>query len=105
VAERLTNRAHLVPEEAKQVCPTTTHRLVGEGALLVDIGERAEGARTAFGDLQHHGFKRVSNMQDGLLKGMRKGFPVIRVRHGTPEASALSCCGGAAPQKPSTGCR
>jgi rhodanese-related sulfurtransferase len=35
-------------EEAKQVCPTTTRRLVGEGALLVDVRERAEVARTAF---------------------------------------------------------
>ncbi|MEX1166786.1 MAG: rhodanese-like domain-containing protein, partial [Hydrogenophaga sp.] len=35
-------------EEAKQVCPTTTRRLVGEGALLVDVREAHEVARTAF---------------------------------------------------------
>ena len=33
-------------EEAKQVCPTTTRRLVSEGALLVDVRERADVART-----------------------------------------------------------
>ncbi len=121
-------------EEAKQVCPTTTRRLVGEGALLVDVRERAEVARTAFdvpaivniplseleqrwnelprdreivlvcetGErslkatyyLQFHGFQRVSNMQDGLLKWMRKDFPVIGERYETPVATASSCCGG-----------
>ncbi len=131
-------------EEAKQVCPTTTRRLVGEGALLVDVRETAEVARTAFdvpaivniplseleqrwnelprdreivlvcetGErslkatyyLQFHGFQRVSNMQDGLLKWMRKGFPVIGERYDAPTASASACCGGAAPQKTSTGC-
>lgn len=121
-------------EEAKLVCPTTTRRLMGEGALLVDVRERAEVARTAFdvpaivniplseleqrwselprdrqivlvcetGErslkgtyyLQFHGFTRVSNMQDGLLKWMRKGFPVIGERYEAPVALASSCCGG-----------
>lgn len=35
-------------EEAKQVCPTTTQRLVREGALLVDVRERNEVAALAF---------------------------------------------------------
>ena len=35
-------------EEAKQVCPTTTRRLVGEGALLVDVREPSEVAALAF---------------------------------------------------------
>jgi rhodanese-related sulfurtransferase len=35
-------------EEAKQVCPTTTQRLVGEGALLVDVREPSEVAALAF---------------------------------------------------------
>ena len=35
-------------EEAKQVCPTVTLRLVREGALLVDVRERNEVAALAF---------------------------------------------------------
>lgn len=128
-------------DEAKQVCPTTTRRLVGEGALLVDVRERAEVARTAFdvpaivniplfeleqrwselpkdrelvlvcesGErslkatyfLQYHGYTRVSNMQDGLLKWMRKGFPVVGEPYETPAAAASSsCCGGSAAPEP-----
>lgn len=34
--------------QAREVCPTTTRRLVAEGALLVDVRERAEVARLAF---------------------------------------------------------
>ena len=39
---------HQTLEEAKQVCPTTTQRLVREGALLVDVRDRTEVARLAF---------------------------------------------------------
>lgn len=35
-------------EEAKEVCPTTTRRLLGEGALLVDVREPSEVAAFAF---------------------------------------------------------
>lgn len=35
-------------QEAKQVCPTTTQRLVREGALLVDVREPGEVAALAF---------------------------------------------------------
>lgn len=131
-------------DEAIPVGPTTTRRLVGEGALLVDVRECAERTRTALDVpaivniplseleqrwselprdreivrvcetgqrslkatyyLQHHGFQRVSSMRDGLLKWMRKGFPVIGDCHEAPTVSASSCCGGAAPQKTSTGC-
>ncbi|MEN9436359.1 MAG: hypothetical protein RIR09_1014 [Pseudomonadota bacterium] len=35
-------------EEAKQVCPTTTQRLVREGALLMDVRDRNEVAALAF---------------------------------------------------------
>lgn len=127
-------------EEAKQICPTTTRRLVGEGALLVDVRERTEVARTAFDVpsivniplteleqrwselpkdreivlvcetgarslkatyfLQYHGFKRVNNMEDGLLKWMRKGFPVIGERYEAPAAASSSCCGGSAAPEP-----
>jgi rhodanese-related sulfurtransferase len=34
--------------QAREVCPTTTRRLLGEGALLVDVRERAEVGRLAF---------------------------------------------------------
>ena len=122
-------------DEAKQVCPTTTQRLVREGALLLDVREAAEVARTAFdvpdlvhiplmaleqrwnvlprdrdvvvvcetGErslkatyfLQFQGFTRVSNMDGGLLKWMRKGFPVRGERY---DAAAFvgggACCSG-----------
>lgn len=148
-------------EEAKQVCPTTTRSLVGEGALLVDVRERAEVARTAFDVpaivniplleleqrfaelpkdrelvlvsesgarslkatyyLQFQGFTRVSNMQGGLLKWIRKGFPVVGECYQAPAVAGVSsCCGGsaapelvagscygseaAAPSAPSAGC-
>ncbi|UUC96652.1 rhodanese-like domain-containing protein [Comamonas sp. C11] len=39
---------HTTLEEAKQVCPTTTRRLVSEGALLLDVRERNEVASLAF---------------------------------------------------------
>ena len=34
--------------QAREVCPTTTRRLIGEGALLVDVRERNEVAQLAF---------------------------------------------------------
>ncbi len=34
--------------QAREVCPTTTRRLIGEGALLVDVRERSEVAQVAF---------------------------------------------------------
>lgn len=132
-------------EEAKQVCPTTTRRLVDEGALLVDVRERAEVARLAFDVpaivtmplleleqrwcelpkdrelvlvcesggrslkatyyLQFQGFTRVSNMEGGLLKWMRKGFPVIGQRIEAPASAAFVCCGGSSEQtRSATGC-
>ena len=33
---------------ARQVCPTSTRRLISEGALIVDVRERAEIDRLAF---------------------------------------------------------
>lgn len=132
-------------EEAKQVCPTTTQRLVKEGALLVDVRESTEVASLAFdvpaivniplfeleqrwselpkdreivlvcesGErslkatyyLQFQGFTRVSNMEGGLLKWMRKGFPVIGKRQEAPAAAATSsCCGSPEPVASLTGC-
>lgn len=37
-----------VLEEARQACPTTTKRMLAEGALLVDVREPHEVARLAF---------------------------------------------------------
>ncbi|NWG74939.1 MAG: rhodanese-like domain-containing protein, partial [Rubrivivax sp.] len=102
--------------EARQVCPTTTRRLLAEGALLVDVREPAEVERAAFdvpgavaiplsqlerrvaelprdrqlviacevGErslkatyfLMYHGYTQVANLEGGLLKWARKGFPV-----------------------------
>ncbi|MDZ7812940.1 MAG: rhodanese-like domain-containing protein [Ideonella sp.] len=127
---------HTTPlEEAKQVCPTTTQRLVREGALLLDVREPGEVAALAFNVpdvvnipllaleqrwaelpkdrdivvvcesgarslkatyfLQFHGFTRVSNMEGGILKWMRKNFPVIGQRHMTTESASATtgCCG------------
>ena len=39
-------RVELPP--AREVCPTTTRRLLGEGAVLVDVRELSEVAQTAF---------------------------------------------------------
>lgn len=39
-------------QEAKEVCPTTTRRLIGEGALLVDVREASEIDALAF-DVPH----------------------------------------------------
>jgi rhodanese-related sulfurtransferase len=35
-------------QEAQEVCPSTTHRLIGEGALLVDVREPREVQAIAF---------------------------------------------------------
>ena len=34
--------------QAREICPTTTRRLIAEGALLVDVRERSEVAQVAF---------------------------------------------------------
>lgn len=34
--------------QAREVCPTIARRLIGEGALLVDVRERAEVSQLAF---------------------------------------------------------
>lgn len=35
-------------QQAKEVCPTTTYRLIGEGAVLLDVREPGEIASVAF---------------------------------------------------------
>jgi rhodanese-related sulfurtransferase len=116
---------------AREVCPTTTRRLIAEGALLVDVRERAEVESLAFdvpatvviplseferrfaelprdrelvlacrvGErslkatyfLMYQGYTRVANMNGGIFKWARKGFPV----KGSPDmatAPAGGCC-------------
>lgn len=38
--------------QASEVCPTTTRRLIGEGALIVDVRERSEIEALAFDVLE-----------------------------------------------------
>lgn len=143
-------RVELPP--AREVCPTTTRRLLGEGALLVDMRELNEVAQVAFdapgvllmplseleqryaelprdrelvlvcavGDrslkatyfLMYHGYTQVANMEGGLAKWARKGFPIRGVAPaaasaavgccGSTAPAATSCCGGKTPAK--SGC-
>lgn len=120
---------------AREVCPTTTRRLLAEGALLVDVRERAEVVRIAFDVpalvqmplseferrfdelprdrplvlacesgprslkatyfLMVQGFTAVANMDGGLAKWARKGFPVTGAAT-TAGPAATACCGGTA---------
>jgi rhodanese-related sulfurtransferase len=41
-------KSQFMLQEAKEVCPTTTRRLIGEGALLVDVREPSEIDTVAF---------------------------------------------------------
>ena len=136
-------RVELPP--AREVCPTTTRRLIAEGALLVDVRELAEVAQVAFdvpgvlllplsefeqrfaelprdrdlvlvcqvGErslkatyfLMYQGYTRVANMEGGLLRWARKGFP-IKGAQPDPAASVMTsgCCGAAAPAQVATSC-
>lgn len=137
--------------EAKQVCPTTTRRLLAEGALLVDVREPLEVERVAFdvaavaaiplsqferrgaelprdrmlviacdvGErslkatyyLMYQGYTQVANMEGGLQKWARKGFPVrgdiaqadVRASGACADASGSSCC-APAPKTAGSGC-
>ena len=138
---------------AREVCPTTTRRLLAEGALLVDVRERAEVARMAFDVpalvqmplsefeqrfdelprdrplvlacesgprslkatyfLMYQGFTDVANMDGGLAKWARKGFPVagtpvpagaaVAARCGST-AAASGCCDSTPETSASAGC-
>jgi rhodanese-related sulfurtransferase len=127
-------RVELPP--AREVCPTTTRRLLGEGALLVDVRELNEVAQLSFdvpgvllmplseleqrfaelprdrqlvlvcavGDrslkatyfLMYQGYAQVANMEGGIMKWARKGFPIRGAAH-RPAPAATGCCGAAAP--------
>jgi rhodanese-related sulfurtransferase len=122
---------------AREVCPTTTRRLLGEGALLVDVRELDEVAQLAFdvpgtllmplseleqrfaelprdrqlvlvcavGErslkatyfLMYHGYTQVANMEGGIMKWARKGFPIAGTLPDEPGVSSSCCGGGAAP--------
>lgn len=139
---------------AREVCPTTTRRLLAEGALMVDVRELGEVAQVAFdvpgvvlmplSELQERfaelprerqlvlvcqvgerslkatyflmvqGYTQVANMEGGLFKWARKGFPIKGVQPaarpttggccGAPApavaVAASSCCGGGAASAP-----
>lgn len=129
-------------QEAKEVCPTTTRRLIGEGALLVDVREPSEIDTVAFdvpsilhiplsqleqrwsevpkdrevvvvchvGErslkatyfLQYHGYTQVSNMEGGIEKWVRKGFPV-KGQLPSVGSGAGGCCGSAGESDASAG--
>lgn len=116
---------------AREVCPTTTRRLLAEGALLVDVRELSEVATTAFDVagvvlmplseieqryeelprerllvlacssgprslratyfLMLQGYTQVANMEGGLAKWARRGFPI---RGSVPAGivAAGGCC-------------
>lgn len=116
---------------AREVCPTTTRRLLVEGALLVDVRELSEVATTAFDVadvvlmplseieqryeelprerllvlacssgprslratyfLMLQGYTQVANMEGGLAKWARRGFPI---RGSVPAGIVAtgSCC-------------
>lgn len=132
---------------AREVCPTTTRRLIGEGALLVDVRERAEVERLAFdvpaivvlpmselerrfaelprerelvlvcavGErslkatyfLMYLGYTKVANMEGGIAKWVRRGFPVKGdIGAAAADTAAASCCAGipAAPAAQASAC-
>jgi rhodanese-related sulfurtransferase len=136
-------RVELPP--AREVCPTTTRRLIAEGALLVDVRELAEVAQVAFdapgvlllplsefeqrfaelprdrdlvlvcqvGErslkatyfLMYQGYTRVANMEGGLLKWARKGFPIKGAQPDLAASAMTSgCCGAPAPAQAATSC-
>lgn len=73
--------------------------------LACSVGERSLKA-TYF--LMYHGYDKVANMEDGLTKWVRKGFPVkgdkASLTGGSAycapnEASTPSCCTPASPPK------
>ncbi|HLP66943.1 MAG TPA: rhodanese-like domain-containing protein [Rhizobium sp.] len=48
----MTEAARKELPEAREVCPTTTRVLLGDGALLVDVREKDEAERVAFADCE-----------------------------------------------------
>ena len=67
--------------------------------MVCRVGERSLKA-TYF--LMYQGYTRVANMEGGIAKWARKGFPVKGNASAAIASAATGCCGGAAPAK-STG--
>ena len=69
---------------AREVCPTTTRHLIGEGALLVDVRELDEVAQVAF-DLPGTLLLPLSELEQRFVLGQpagRTGFPsAFELRH------------------------
>jgi rhodanese-related sulfurtransferase len=68
--------------------------------MVCRVGERSLKA-TYY--LMYQGFTRVANMEGGISKWARKGFPVKRNASAAIASAATGCCGGAAPVTSSGG--
>lgn len=68
--------------------------------MVCAVGERSLKA-TYF--LMYHGYTRVANMEGGIAKWVRKGFP-IRGNAAAVETPAACCCSSARPAASGTGC-
>jgi len=128
----MTEAARKELPEAREVCPTTTRRLLAEGALLLDVREKDEVERVSFADcevlniplsafeqrwsevprnrevivasmngeaslkatyfLMYQGYDRVTNMKQGMVRWIERGFPIIGDAS-VPSVGAESGCG------------
>jgi rhodanese-related sulfurtransferase len=94
-------------DKAREVCPTSTRRQAGEGALVVDVRDRdlimvcAVGERSlkATYFLMYHGHGRVANMEGGIAKWIRKGFPFRGDADFARETAPAGCCGTVKPAR------
>jgi len=135
----MTEAARKELPEAREVCPTTTRRLLAEGALLLDVREKDEVERVSFADcevlniplsafeqrwsevprnrevivasmngeaslkatyfLMYQGYDRVTNMKQGVVRWIERGFPVIGNASVSSTAAEVGCgCGAASPK-------
>jgi len=69
--------------------------------MVCAVGERSLKA-TCF--LMYHGHSRVANMEGGIAKWARKGFPVRGDASAATATPAAGCCGAANPAANSGGC-
>jgi hypothetical protein len=68
--------------------------------MVCQVGERSLKA-TYF--LMYQGYTRVANMEGGIAKWVRKGFPVKGdASQAVAPVTGGSCCGGAAAAAPAT---
>jgi len=69
--------------------------------MVCAVGERSLKA-TYF--LMYHGHSRVANMEGGIAKWVRKGFPVRGDAAAAVEATPARCCGSANPAASAGSC-